>query len=107
MDRSFNRKPDEENMNVTIKDVAKKVGVTPTTVSMALKNDPRISEATKNKVLEAVKDMNYYPNYIGQSLVKGRTDTIAVVSNLFFAWFKMDLLNGIGRSIFETKYRMN
>lgn len=94
-------------MNITIKDVAKKVGVTPTTVSMALKNDPRISDATKNRVLEAVKDLNYYPNHIGQSLVKGRTDTIAVVSNLFFAWFKMDLLNGIGKSIFETKYRMN
>lgn len=94
-------------MNITIKDVAKKVGVTPTTVSMVLKNDPRISDNTKLKVLEAVKDLNYYPNYIGQSLVKGKTDSIAVVSNLFFSWFKMDLLNGIGRSVFETKYKMN
>jgi LacI family transcriptional regulator len=94
-------------MNITIKDVAKKVGVTPTTVSMVLKNDPRISELTRNKVLDAVKELNYYPNYIGQSLVRGKTDTIAVVSNLFFSWFKMDLLNGIGRSVFETKYKMN
>jgi LacI family transcriptional regulator len=94
-------------MNITIKDVAKKVGVTPTTVSMVLKNDPRISDITKAKVLEAVKELNYYPNYIGQSLVRGKTDTIAVVSNLFFAWFKMDLMNGIGRSVFETKYKMN
>jgi LacI family transcriptional regulator len=94
-------------MSITIKDVAKRVGVTPTTVSMVLKNDPRISDQTKTRVLEAVKELNYYPNHIGQSLVKGKTDTIAVVSNLFFAWFKMDVLNGIGRSIFETKYKMN
>jgi LacI family transcriptional regulator len=100
----------EDNMNITIKDVAKKVGVTPTTVSMVLKNDPRISDQTKTRVLNAVKELNYYPNYIGQSLVKGKTDTIAVVSNMFFAWFKMDILNGIGRAIFENKcmkYRMN
>ncbi|MBP7792553.1 MAG: LacI family DNA-binding transcriptional regulator [Candidatus Goldbacteria bacterium] len=94
-------------MSITIKDVAKKVGVTPTTVSMVMRNDPRISSETKDKVMQAVKELNYYPNYIGQSLVKGKTDTIAVVSNLFFAWFKMDLLNGIGRSIFETTYKMN
>ncbi|HDQ26908.1 MAG TPA: LacI family transcriptional regulator [bacterium] len=94
-------------MSVTIKDVAKRVGVTPTTVSMALKNDPRISGPTKTKVLDAVNELNYYPNYIGQALVKGKTDTIAVVSSIFFAWFKMDVLNGIGRKILETKYRMN
>lgn len=94
-------------MSITIKDVAKKVGVTPTTVSMVMKNDPRISQETKEKVLQAVKELNYYPNYIGQSLVKGKTNTIAIVSNLFFAWFKMDLLNGIGKTIFETTYKMN
>jgi len=94
-------------MSVTIKDVAKRVGVTPTTVSMVLKNDPRISGATKARVLEAVKELNYYPNHIGQALVTGKTDTIAIVSNLFFSWFKMQLLNGIGRSVFETKYKMS
>jgi LacI family transcriptional regulator len=94
-------------MSITIKDVAKKVGVTPTTVSMVMRDDPRISKETKDKVLQAVKELNYYPNYIGQSLVKGKTNTIAVVSNLFFAWFKMDILNGIGRSIFESSYKMN
>ncbi|MCX8094078.1 MAG: LacI family transcriptional regulator [Candidatus Goldbacteria bacterium] len=94
-------------MAVTIKDVAKKVGVTPTTVSMVMRNDPRISQETKEKVMRAVKELNYYPNYLGQSLVKGKTNTIAVTSNLFFAWFKMDILNGIGKTIFETKYKMN
>ncbi len=98
---------DDYFMAITIKDVAKKVGVTPTTVSMVMRNDPRISNETKEKVMQAVRELNYYPNYIGQSLVKGRTNTVAVASNLFFAWFKMDLLNGIGKTIFETEYKMN
>jgi DNA-binding LacI/PurR family transcriptional regulator len=94
-------------MGTTIKDVAKKVGVTPTTVSMVMRNDPRISEKTREKVLKAVKELNYYPNLIGRSLVKGKTNTVAVVSNMFYGPFKIDILNGIDLGVIATEYNIN
>jgi len=92
-------------VGATIKDVAKKVGVTPTTVSMVLRGDSRISDGTKEKVLKAAKELNYYPNSIGRSLVKGKTNTIAIASHLFYGPFKTDILNGIDNELKETKYR--
>ncbi|PKL91431.1 MAG: hypothetical protein CVV21_07555 [Candidatus Goldiibacteriota bacterium HGW-Goldbacteria-1] len=91
-------------MSITIKDVAKKVGVTATTVSMVIRNDPRISDKTKEKVLKAVKEMNYYPNQIGRSLVKGKTNVIAVASSMFYGPFKIDIFNGIDTGVVETDY---
>ncbi len=66
-------------MSITIKDVAKKVGVTPTTVSMVMRNDPRISEETRQKVLQAVKELNYYPSRSAKGLVTKRTGNIGFV----------------------------
>jgi DNA-binding LacI/PurR family transcriptional regulator len=91
-------------MSITIKDVAKKVGVTATTVSMVIRDDPRISSKTKEKVLKAVKEMNYYPNQIGRSLVKGKTNVIAVASSMFYGPFKIDIFNGIDTGVVETEY---
>ncbi|VGO22338.1 LacI family DNA-binding transcriptional regulator [Pontiella sulfatireligans] len=48
-----------EQKYVTLKDLAKECGVTPTTVSLALRNHPRISDATKGKVREAAERLGY------------------------------------------------
>ena len=48
-----------EQKYITLKDLAKACGVTPTTVSLALRNHPRISDATKKKVREAAERMGY------------------------------------------------
>jgi len=52
----------ESNKAVTIKDIAKECGVTATTVSLALRNHPRISDATKERVREVAKRLNYRRN---------------------------------------------
>lgn len=91
---------------ITIKDVAKRVGVTPTTVSMVMRGDERISPPTREKVLKAAKELNYYPNHIGRSLVKGKTNTVAVAATLYYGPFKSDLFNGIDLALSETKYNI-
>jgi len=93
-------------MATTIKDVAKAVGVTATTVSMVMRGDPRISEKTREKVVKAARDLNYYPNHIGRSLVRGKTNAIAVASTMFYGPFKIDLLNGIDSGVMETDYNV-
>ncbi|MFV0441666.1 MAG: LacI family DNA-binding transcriptional regulator [Lachnospirales bacterium] len=77
-------------MRTTIKDIAKKAGVSPATVSLVLNSKPvSISANTKKKVFEAAKELNYRPNQLAVSLVTNTTNTIGLIipdsSNPFFA----------------------
>ena len=94
-------------MAVTIKDVAKAVGVTPTTVSMVVRGDKRISAATTERVKKVIKEMNYRPNYIGRSLVKGRKNVIAIASGFFSNMFTVEIMRGIESKLIPTNYRVN
>ncbi len=93
-------------MRVTIKDIAKKVGVTPATVSMVINNSQKISQATKDRVLKAIKEMNYHPNYIGRSLVKGKTNNIAVVASFFASLFALESVRGIELNLRKKPYNL-
>ncbi|WP_057491331.1 LacI family DNA-binding transcriptional regulator [Streptococcus orisasini] len=64
---------------VTIKDVAKKAGVNPSTVSRALKNSSSISQKTKDRVKRAMNDLGYVPNLAAQMLASGLTYCVGVV----------------------------
>ncbi|MBR6084258.1 MAG: LacI family DNA-binding transcriptional regulator [Spirochaetales bacterium] len=94
---------------VTIKDVAQLAGVSHTTVSLALRNSPSITEDTKAKVLAAAKQLNYHPNHLARSLVSGKTYVIGVVANFFSSTFEMEIMKGIEQSIrsTETEYVIN
>ena len=94
-------------MAVTIKDIAKLVGVTPTTVSMAVRGDKRISLPTREKVLKAAKELNYRPNYTGRNLVNGKTNIIAVVSTFFSSLFAVEIMRGIESSACADGMRLN
>jgi LacI family transcriptional regulator len=93
-------------MRVTIKDIARKVGVTPATVSMVINNSPKISQKTKELVLAAIKEMKYHPNYIGRSLVKGKTNNIAVVASFFASLFALESVRGIELKLRNTNYNL-
>lgn len=63
----------------TLKDVAAKSGLTVTTVSRVLNNRGYISDSTREKVYEAMKELNYRPNEVARSLSKKTTNTIGVI----------------------------
>ena len=63
----------------TIKDVAKRAGVSPSTVSRTLKDNPAISEETKVKVRAAMDELGYVPNSAAQMLATGLTHSLGVV----------------------------
>ncbi|KAA5807945.1 LacI family DNA-binding transcriptional regulator [Thermoanaerobacterium thermosaccharolyticum] len=73
----------------TIRDVAEKAGVTVTTVSRVLNNRGYISEKTRKKVYEAMKELNYQPNELARSLYRRKSYLIGLlipsVSHPFFA----------------------
>ncbi|WIM38041.1 LacI family DNA-binding transcriptional regulator [Paenibacillus sp. PK4536] len=87
-------------MSVTIKDVAKRAGVSPSTVSRVLSNHPRISHATSEKVREIMEEMGYHPNMMAKSLVSKTTKSLGVIlpkpaEELFLNTFFMELIRGI------------
>ena len=73
----------------TLKQIAKELGVSVSTVSKALNDSPEISEQTKVKIKEYAKLKNYKPNVIGLNLKNRKTKTIGVIIpnilNSFFA----------------------
>ncbi|QEN05981.1 LacI family transcriptional regulator [Thiospirochaeta perfilievii] len=94
-------------MAVTINDVAKMAGVSHTTVSWVIHNDPRITQKTKDKVNKAIEKLNYHPNYNARSLVKGKTDAIAVVTSFFSTYFELSVLRGIETAMGNCKKNYN
>jgi LacI family repressor for deo operon, udp, cdd, tsx, nupC, and nupG len=72
----------------TILDVAKKAGVSRSTVSRVLTDSNRVDPETKQKVLAAIKELNYQPSQVARNLRKKETNLIAVIipciSNPFF-----------------------
>jgi len=62
----------QDRQPVTIYDVAQRVGVSIATVSRALRGSPEVAQTTRDRVLQAVTDMKFRPNRMGQSLAEGQ-----------------------------------
>lgn len=60
-------------MGVTLKDIAKACGVDVSTVSRALRDDPRVKIETRDGVSKAARELGYQPNFAARSLVAGKT----------------------------------
>ena len=66
-------------MAIRLKDIAQDLGLSIVTVSKVLRNHPDIGAATRKRVLERAKELNYQPNITARSLVAGQTWTIGLV----------------------------
>jgi len=75
-------------MKPKIEDVAKLAGVSPTTVSRVLNNRGYISDKTRDKVQEAMNELNYFPNDVARTLFNKRSNLIGLIlpttANPFF-----------------------
>lgn len=61
-------KGNRDMKTITIKDIAKKCGVGVSTVSRAINNHPDISDETREKILQVIKENNFVPNSTARSL---------------------------------------
>ncbi|MCA0985514.1 LacI family transcriptional regulator [Halobacillus yeomjeoni] len=98
-------------MSVTIKDVAKKADVAPSTVSRVISDSPRISEKTKRRVRSVMEEIGYHINYNGRVLVSKSTQTIGIVTKVssvhsFDNPFFSEMLRGISDSCHESDYSL-
>lgn len=84
-----------KSSQITIKDIAKALKISPSTVSRALKDHPDISPATKLAVRELALELDYQPNSVALSLRKSRTHTIGVVIPQIVHHFFSTVISGI------------
>ncbi|EQH73152.1 helix-turn-helix family protein [Clostridioides difficile DA00306] len=94
-------------MSITIKEIGELAGVSKTTVSKVINNkDENISQATREKILKIMKEKNYVPNKLAQSLVTKKTNTIGLlipdIRNPFFT----DVSRGVEDKANEEGYNI-
>src|SRR4051794_21848957 len=84
-----------------IKDVAREAGVSTATVSHVINNTRFVSDETRERVMRAIENCNYYPNANARSLASGRSTTLGLlvsdISNPFFP----ELVKSIETEAFE------
>jgi len=90
----------------TIKDVAKQVGVSTATVSHVINKTRFVSEEIKERVLQAIRDLNYQPNAIARSLVKRKTHTIGIIISDILNPFYTAIVRGIEDVTHKSGYNV-
>lgn len=81
--------------HVTIKDIARYLTISVSTVSRALTDDKNIRRETKEKVLEAAKTLGYKPNPVATNLKYGHTNTVGVIIPEGVTPFASQVMSGI------------
>ncbi|MEK3888718.1 LacI family DNA-binding transcriptional regulator [Bacillus sp. FSL K6-3431] len=89
---------------VSIKDIAKKAGVSISTVSYALNGSPKVTEETSAKILAIAKDLNYVPNAAARTLKKRKTKIIGAFLADYGGSFFGELLHGMRRTLNKQGY---
>lgn len=95
-------------MTVTIKDIAREVGVSVTTVSRALTGYSDVATGTRQRILETAAELGYSPNITAQRLQKRRTDTLGFITPTvgprFSDPFFSEFMAGIGNEAASKNY---
>jgi LacI family transcriptional regulator len=94
------------SMNITIKDVARELGVSYSSISRALNGKEGVSKETRDKILEAAERMGYQPNDLARGLVNKISKTVGVIipdiNNPFFG----EIVAGITDASNENEYNI-
>jgi len=92
--------------HVTIKDLAKELNISPSTISRALKDHPDISPQTKKVVKALAEKLNYRPNLLAQGLRNSKTNTIGIIIPEFIHFFFSTIVSGIEDIAYSKGYNV-
>ena len=99
-----------KSTRTTIKDIARECGVSLSTVSLVLNNNPRISEATRTKVLEAIERHQYQPNAFASSLASRSSHVLSVVvpdlNHVFADVYFGEIVSGVYEHATDLGYKV-
>ena len=80
---------------ITIRDIAKLLGVHPSTVSRALKDHPDIGSTMKKKIQEVATELGYHPNYQAINFRQRKSKLIALILTEVGRFFSPDMIRAI------------
>lgn len=92
--------------NITIKDIARELGFSISTVSRALQNHPDISDETKRVVVAYAREHHYRPNQLASSLRTQKNTTIGVLLPEITAYFFSTILSGVEKAANAAGYNV-
>jgi len=94
------RSSNKSSQTISIKDVAKRCGVSITTVSRVINKVPTVKDENRRKVLKAVKELDFHPSVLAQRLATGHSNVVALVipryEGIFYSFYALELIRGIG-----------
>lgn len=93
-------------MAVTIKDIANTLGLSPSTVSRALRDHPHINDKTKEAVKEVARYLDYRVNIAASSLRQKRTRIIGVIVPDIATYFFSAVISGIQKVAQKSGYQI-
>src|SRR5271165_2538733 len=91
-------------MPVTMKDIARDLGVSVVTISKVLRNHSDIGEETRKRVLDRVKELNYRPNLSARGLVTGHTYLVGLVVPDLLHPFFAQVAKSLSRALLKKGY---
>jgi DNA-binding LacI/PurR family transcriptional regulator len=102
-----NKVQPDDRKPVSLKQLAEYVGLSPGTISVVLNNTPRattIPQDTKDRILDAAKELNYRPHYFARSLRAKQSFTIGVLVSELSGGYCAMILNGIESALSQKGY---
>lgn len=89
---------------VTITDIARSLGVTPSTVSRALAGSPRVKEKTRIAVEKKAAELGYEPNFMASNLRKGKSKIVGIIVPRVHREFFANVIGGAESVLWEAGY---
>src|SRR2546430_10092786 len=93
-------------MSVSIYDIAKRARVSPSTVSRALEDHPRIGATTRKRIQELAREMDYVPSTVAKSLAANKTWTIGMVLATISDPFMGRVVEGVEQAAVEAGFNV-
>lgn len=90
----------------TIRDVARKADVSIATVSRVLNGHPRVSQATRERVAAAARELDYWPNSAARSLITSRTHVLGVLLPDLYGEFYSEVIRGIDHAARTSRFQI-
>lgn len=92
--------------NVTMQEIADRLGVSLKSVSLAVNGTGRLSQKTRERILQAAREMGYRPNFAARSLVTRRSCLIGVLLPYSNSSFFGDIMTGIEKKAHEHGFML-